>query len=140
PVRKALKGSLRNAVRGALQRPEPTQAHSYVLIDCPLTEDEYEMPPIRVRANQFQRLVLDLENPLEKTLASVHICYKEFDLFYMPWRHKAKPKDDPVTGGYYYYWLTDRQRKELEENKPQTVRFILNGRRCGEHDLFVVWG
>lgn len=138
--RKALAGMLRNALRDVLAHPHPNkQAQSSVSLDCPLTEDEYDMPPIRVHANQYQRLILHLENPLDKALASVHVCYKEFDLFYMPWRHKARPKTEPVAGGYNYYWLTDNQLQDLER-KPQMVRFILNGTRCGEHDLVVVWG
>jgi len=137
--RKALVGMLRNTLRDVLTLPDSSkQAQSFLSIDCPLTEDEYEMPTVRVNANQYQRLILRLENPLEETLASVHVCYKEFDLFYMPWTHKARPKNDPVVGGYYYYWLTDNQLADLQK-KPQMVRFILNGRRCGEHDLVVMW-
>ena len=138
-TRKALAGMLRNTIRDVLARPDPgKQAPSFVLLDCPLTEDEYDLPPVRVHANQYERVALRLENPLEKTLASVHVCYKEFDLFYMPWTHKARTKADPLAGGHYYYWLTDNQLKELEK-KPQTFRFILNGTRCGEHLLVVVW-
>jgi hypothetical protein len=137
--RKALAGMLRNAIRDVLVAPDSgRQAQAHILIDCPLTEDEYDLPPVRVHANQYQRLALRLENPLERMLANVHVCYREFDLFYMPWMNKARPKNDPVAGGYYYYWLTDNQLDDLAK-KPQTVRFILNGTRCGEHDLVVVW-
>lgn len=137
--RKALTSMLRNTIRDVLAHPGAgTQAQSYVLLDCPLTEDEYDIPAIRVRANKYERLVLNLENPLEKKLASVEVCYKEFDLFYMPWTYRARPKRDPDAGGYNYYWLTENQRRDLEK-RPQTVKFLVNGRRCGEHDLVVVW-
>lgn len=79
------------------------------------------------------------ESITTKSRSSVHVCYKEFDLFYIPWAHGDRPKNEPVAGGYYYYWLTDNQLGDLAK-KPQTVRFILNGTRCGEHDLVVVWG
>lgn len=137
--RKALAGMLRNTILGMLSHPDSgQQAQSYVLLDCPLTEDEYDIQSVRVHANQYQRLVLDMENPLKNTLTSVHVCYKGFDLFYMPWRHKARKKNEPVAGGYYYYWLSDNQLEALN-TKPQTVRFILKGTRCGDHNLVVVW-
>jgi hypothetical protein len=138
--RKALAGMLRNAIRDVLAHPHHPgkQAQSSILLDCPLTEDEYDMPPVRVHANQYQRFELRLDNPLEKTLANVHVCYKEFDLFYMPWRYKVRSQKETVAGGYNFYWLNDNQLKELEK-KSQMVRFILNGTRCGVHDLVVVW-
>jgi hypothetical protein len=138
-ARKELTTLLRNTIRSALADPHSdTEAHSVILLDCPLTEDEYDMPAVRLRADHYQRLGIELHNPLEKVLDSVHICYKEFDLFYMPWRHRAWPKNDPIVGGYSYYWLTDYQLEELKK-RPQTVRFILNGRRCGEHELVLLW-
>lgn len=57
----------------------------------------------------------------------------------MPWTYKARPKTDPVAGGYYYYWLIDNQLGDVVR-KTQKVSFILNGPQCGEHDLVVVWG
>jgi hypothetical protein len=104
----------------------------------PLTDDEYDLPRLRLHANQYKRIVLRLENPLGKPLANVHVCYRDFDLFYQPWAHGARPRTAPVAGGYYYYWLTDYQLEELQK-RPQGVRFILNGTRCGEHDLVIVW-
>src|SRR5437764_7021166 len=68
---------------------------------------------------------------LGKPLANVHVCYRDFDLFYMPWAHRARPKTDPVGGGYYYL-------EELQQ-RPQGARFTLNGTRCGEHDLVIMW-
>jgi hypothetical protein len=138
-ARKALSGKFRSAIGEVLALPHAgVQAPSYVKLHCPLTVDEYDFLPIRVHANEYQRIDLQLENPLKKTLDNVDVCYKEFDLFYMPWTHKSRPKNDPVAGGYSYYWLTDNQLTDLA-NKSRTVRFILNGTKCGEHDLVVVW-
>jgi hypothetical protein len=138
--KKELAGILRGALVGVLAPPHlGPMAQSETSLLCPLTEDEYDLPVLHVHANEYQRIVLGLENPLEKTLDSVHVCYKKFDLFYMPWRHKARPTTDPIAGGYSYYWLTDNQLQDLGKKTHQKVHFILNGRQCGEHDLMVVW-
>jgi hypothetical protein len=139
-AKKEVASLLRGAIVGVLEGPPAgPMAHSEVSLPCPLTEDEYDFPPLRVHANEYQRIALGLDNPLEKAMDSVHVCYKEFDLFYMPWRHKARPKSDPVAGGYYYYWLTDNQLGDLAKRTHQKIHFILNSRQCGEHELMVVW-
>ena len=139
-LRKEFASVLRNAIQSVLSQPDAGQpAQSSVSLVCPLNDDEYDLEPVQVHANEYEGLVLRLENPLRKTLTSVHVCFKDFDLFYMPWTHRARPKNEPIAGGYHYYWDTDNQLGELA-NKPQTVRFILNGTRCGEHDLVVAWG
>jgi hypothetical protein len=139
-LRKEFASVLRNAIQSVLSQPDAGKpAQSSVSLVCPLNDDEYDLAPVQVHANEYEGLVLRLENPLRKTLTSVHVCFKDFDLFYMPWTHRARPKNEPIAGGYHYYWLTDNQLGELA-NKSQTVRFILNGTRCGEHDLVVVWG
>jgi hypothetical protein len=76
-VRKALASRLGSTLQHLFTHSQPKiQAHSYISIDCPLTEDEYDLPEIQVHANEYQRIEVRLENPQKNTLDSVDVYFK----------------------------------------------------------------